>query len=190
MTKQRKVFLAIGACTAVLCACGAAVLWTVNPTTTSERAVSGFPSASPATRVDVNQTLQVPPGVLNSAAQQELDSLKASDKALVSAFLAGTPGPLDNYLLNLEGMTDMANARYGVPNPESWARALPIARVLEQGMCDCHQRNWLNQFITLGEAGLTGDLANYHAQGEVMAGISRFNDDSVDKLTVTANEVQ
>ena len=122
--------------------------------------------------------------MLTSLAQQKLDSLDAGDRGSVNAFLAKTPGPLDNYLLNLEGMTDVANARYGTPDAAAWARALPIARVLEQGMCDCAQRNWLNQFIALGESGLAGDRAKYHAQGEVMATIGRFNGDSVDKQIV------
>ncbi len=190
MKKQRKILLAIGACAAVLCACGAAVLWTNNQATASARAVNNLPATIPLTRIDTNRTAQVAPVVLNSTAWQTLDGLNASDKALVNAFLAHTPGPLDNYLLNLEGMTDMANARYGAPNPAAWARALPIAKVLEQGMCDCHQRNWLNQFIALGEAGLTGDLATYHAQGEVMATIDRFNGDSIDQQTVMASGVQ
>ena len=185
MTKQQKILLAVGLCALAVCAVGAGVFQFDHQPVSRRRALRGLPTTVPGSRLDDNRTVQIPPGVLNSSAQQKLDGLNASDKAAVSTFLAYTSGPLDNYLLNLEGMTDLANARYGEPDQAAWAQALPIARVLEEGMCDCAQRNWLNQFIALGESGLTGDAAKYHEQGEVMATIGRFNGDSVDRPTVT-----
>ncbi len=125
------------------------------------------------------QPTPLPSPALTSLEQQVFEKLDPGGKEAVAAFLARTPGPLDNYLLKLEGMVDLANARYGTPDRENWQQALPIARVLEEGMCDCAQRNWLNQFIATGEAGLTGDLATYHQQGETMAGIGRHNGDPV-----------
>ena len=111
--------------------------------------------------------------------REVFETLDPADKNAVAVFLANTPGPLDNYLLKLEGMTAVGNARYGAPDREGWQKALPVARVLEQSMCDCAQRNWLNQFVATGEAGVTGDLEEYHRRGEVMAGISRYNGDPV-----------
>ena len=116
---------------------------------------------------------------LTSPERAAFETLDPGGKEAVATFLTNTPGPLDNYLLNLEDMVDVANARYGTPDKERWRHALPVARVLEEGMCDCAQRNWLNQFIALGEAGLSEDLAAYHQQGETMASIGRRNDDPV-----------
>ena len=130
------------------------------------------PPASPAAPA-------VPAPELTSVQREVYEILDPAGKEAVAVFLANTPGPLDNYLLKLEGITNVGNARYNAPNRESWQEALPIARVLEQGMCDCAQRNWLNQFIATGEAGLSGDLDAYHQHGETMASISRYNGDPV-----------
>ena len=127
----------------------------------------------------LGQPTPLPSPALTSLEQQVFETLDPGGKETVAAFLAGTPGPLDNYLLKLEGMVDLANARYGTPDRENWQQALPVAKVLEEGMCDCAQRNWLNQFIATGEAGLAGDMAAYHQQGETMAGIGRHNGDPV-----------
>ena len=125
------------------------------------------------------QPTPLPSPALTSLEQQGFETLDPGGKEAVAAFLASTPGPLDNYLLKLEGMVDLANARYGEPDHDTWQQALPIAKVLEEGMCDCAQRNWLNQFIATGKAGLAGDLTAYHQQGETMAGIGRHNGDPV-----------
>ncbi len=126
-----------------------------------------------------SQPARPAPPALTSQERTIFETLDPGGKEAVAAFLASTPGPLDNYLLKLEGMVDLANARYGTPDRENWQQALPVAKVLEEGICDCAQRNWLNQFIATGEAGLTGDLTTYHQQGETMAGIGRHNGDPV-----------
>ncbi len=133
----------------------------------------------PKAQVQRSQPALLPSTALTSPERAVFETLDPGGKESVTAFLASTPGPLDNYLLKLEGMVDVANARYGAPDKESWQQALPVAKVLEEGMCDCAQRNWLNQFIAMGEAGLAGDLTAYHQQGETMAGIGRRNGDPV-----------
>ena len=40
---------------------------------------------------------------------------------------------------------------------EEWAKSIQQAQELLQGMCSCHQRNWLLQFIDCGNYALAGD---------------------------------
>ncbi len=157
----------------MLCVGAFAFAWTVHqhPTTKIK--------AQARAQAQRGQPTPLPSPALTSLEQQVFETLDPGGRQTVAAFLANTPGPLDNYLLKLEGMVDLANARYGTPDRENWQQALPVAKVLEEGMCDCAQRNWLNQFIATGEAGLSGDLATYHQQGETMAGIGRHNGDPV-----------
>ncbi len=155
-----------------LCAGALALAWTVHDQRTATETKARVPAPQ-------RQPTPLPAPALTSPEQQVFVTLDPGGKEAVTTFLARTPGPLDNYLLKLEGMVNLANARYGTPDREDWQQALPVAQVLEQGMCDCAQRNWLNQFIATGEAGLAGDLTAYHQQGETMAGIGRHNGDPV-----------
>lgn len=156
MTRTKKTAIFAGSSAVVLCA-GALVL-TKN---TGDKS----PVQAPV-QIRVGQPASLPPVELTSPEKQVFDGMDATGQKTVTSFLAQTPGPLDNYLLKLEGIVDVANARYGEPDRESWQQALPVARVLKEGMCDCAQRNWLNQFVALGESGLAGDMENYHQQGD------------------------
>lgn len=42
-------------------------------------------------------------------------------------------------------------------NHEQWAQAVPQAQELLNGLCTCHQRNWLLQFVACGNYALAGD---------------------------------
>ncbi len=126
-----------------------------------------------------DQPAELPPPPLTPAEQAVFARLDPGSREAACAFFFNTPGPLDNYLLKLEGIVNVGNARFGEPDPENWRLALPVAKILEQGMCDCAQRNWLNQFIATGEAGLAGDLEAYHRCGQTMASIARHNGDPV-----------
>ena len=170
MTTTKQVSLFAGLSAAALCV-GALVA----AKNTGEK--SSVQTSAPVQR---NQPVNSFPRVeLTSLEKQVFNEMDATGQKTVTAFLTQTPGPLDNYLLKLEGMVEVANAPYGEPDKASWERALPVAKILEQGMCDCAQRNWLNQFIVLGEVGLTGDRDQYHQQGKVMASIMRYDGDKI-----------
>jgi len=54
-------------------------------------------------------------------------------------------------LAQMVGLTDSPNQPL---NKEKWKKALPIAEKLVNQSADCEQRNWLNQFIAVGNMAL------------------------------------
>jgi hypothetical protein len=45
----------------------------------------------------------------------------------------------------------------------AWAKELPVAEQMQQGMCDCTERNWLNHFVETAKLALTGSSEYYKA---------------------------
>jgi hypothetical protein len=43
----------------------------------------------------------------------------------------------------------------------AWAKELPVAEQMLQGMCDCEERNWLNHFIETAKEALAGSSDYY-----------------------------
>ncbi len=74
----------------------------------------------------------------------------------------------DADLLKLSVMVDLTNADERHIDKERWSRAVPVAERLAQGPCDCEQRNWLTQFIRMGNDALTGSEEDYYRLVEVM----------------------
>ena len=83
-----------------------------------------------------------------------------------------------NELLKLSGLVNLAGSPYVSPDQEQWRQAIPVARDLERGTCDCAQRNWLKTFIQMGEFALAGDEENYRKHGEIMVTLGRSNEES------------
>jgi hypothetical protein len=54
-------------------------------------------------------------------------------------------------------------------NKDLWARQIPNAEKLLQGICDCEQRNWLNRFITTGNFALAGSVEEYYQSARILA---------------------
>jgi hypothetical protein len=53
-----------------------------------------------------------------------------------------------------------------------WAKQLPIAEQLLQGICDCEQRNWLNRFILTANDALAGS-SDYFASVQILDHLAR-----------------
>lgn len=83
-----------------------------------------------------------------------------------------------NELLNLSGLVNLASAPYAPPDRDQWRQALPIAKELVRGTCDCAQRSWLNTFIEMGAYALADDEENYRKHGEIIVTLGRNNDES------------
>ena len=83
-----------------------------------------------------------------------------------------------NELLKLSGLVNLAGALYAAPDQDQWRQALPVAKELVQGTCDCAQRSWLNTFIEMGAYALAGDEENYRKHGEIIVTLGRSNDES------------
>jgi len=66
-------------------------------------------------------------------------------------------------LKSLASLVNLAAAKQGSPNKDQWTQAIPIANKLLQGPCDCEQRNWLNQFVTMGNYALAGSPQYYQS---------------------------
>jgi hypothetical protein len=45
----------------------------------------------------------------------------------------------------------------GPTDSQQWAKSIQQAQEMLQGMCSCHQRNWLLQFIDCGNYAVAGD---------------------------------
>ena len=62
----------------------------------------------------------------------------------------------------------------GAPKPvepadsRQWAQSIQQAQEMLQGMCSCHQRNWLLQFIDCGHDAVAGD-PKYHEAVQQLA---------------------
>ena len=69
-------------------------------------------------------------------------------------------------------MVDLANAADRPPDKEKWQQALVIADKLQQGPCDCEQRNWLHHFIETGNSALTAP-ADYAENVQLMLKLAR-----------------
>lgn len=76
-------------------------------------------------------------------------------------------GVQDVDLKNLASMVHLDQAKHQGPNKDQWNQALPVAQKLLQGTCDCEQRNWLKQFVTMGNYALS-DSSQYYQSAQLM----------------------
>ena len=56
----------------------------------------------------------------------------------------------------------------------SWAKELPIAENMLQGICDCEERNWINHFIEAAKLALAGS-SDYYKSVAVLDQLPRDN---------------
>ncbi len=79
----------------------------------------------------------------------------------------------DRDLLALAQAVDLPNATSHRPDKERWKQALLVAERLEQGPCDCEQRNWLTHFIEMGHFALVGPEADYREAARLLSTLGR-----------------
>ncbi len=103
-----------------------------------------------------------------------LPPIRASEEPIVIPPLpANAVSVPDADLLKLSAMVNLPNADERRINKEQWALAVPIAKQLVQGPCDCEQRNWLNHYIELGNDALTGSDDAYYNLAVLMHKMAR-----------------
>ena len=86
----------------------------------------------------------------------------------------------DEDLLRLSAMVDLANAADRPPDKAGWQQALLIADRLQQGPCDCEQRNWLHHFVETGNSALTAS-ADYAENVQVMLTLARNDQQAMER---------
>ena len=79
----------------------------------------------------------------------------------------------DDDLLRLSALVDLASAADRPPNKDGWRQAISIAEQLQQGPCDCEQRNWLHHFVETGNSALGGSSSDYAENAQLMLTLAR-----------------
>ena len=105
---------------------------------------------------------------------------------LISPLPADAVSVPDDDLLRLCALVDLANAANHPPDKEGWKQAIPIAERLQQGPCDCEQRNWLHHFVETGNSALSDSADQYAENAQLMLTLAR-NDKQAMALSHKAN---
>lgn len=120
----------------------------------------------------------VPPHLEQATTYRTINSAPAPvSKPMTVSVPSSAPAVHDEDLKQLAGMVDLAKAKDAAPNAAKWSKALPLAKKLAGETCDCEQRNWLNQFITMGDYALAG-APEYHESAKLMDTLP-LNDDNL-----------
>lgn len=142
---------------------------TVSSPTRSRDQGSGVVATAPA-----HTDLATTPNASRQNSSGEATAANESTADLVKAIIppSGQPVP-DQSLLRLSSIVNIANSVNAVPDKARWEQALPIARTLSSGSCDCAQRIWLTHFIEMGEYAMNGDNQNYFAVAQGLVALGR-----------------
>jgi len=91
--------------------------------------------------------------------------------------LQAAPIPvLNSDLDRLAAAVKLGEANTGGVSKETWARQVPVAEKLLQGLCDCDQRNWLKHFVKTGNDALSGS-EDYYQSIQLLAKLRRSDQD-------------
>ncbi len=82
-------------------------------------------------------------------------------------------------LSNLAHQVHLKNSDLASVNKSEWQKALPKAKQLLQGACDCEERNWLNHFIETGSDAIAGSK-DYDAAAKLLVSLPK-NDEGSDE---------
>jgi len=86
-------------------------------------------------------------------------------------------------LSNLAQQVHLKNSNLASVNKSAWEKALPKARQLLQGACDCEERNWLNHFIETGTDAIAGSK-EYDDAAKLLVSLPK-NDEEATKHVVS-----
>ena len=114
-------------------------------------------------------------GAVAAQASNQARAASASNEVKISKLTMppkppATPAPAVNVtpadLENLARMVSLVDAPQQDFKKEQWEKAIPVAeKLMNNGSCDCEQRNWLTQFIAAGNMAISGSEEYYqHAQ--------------------------
>lgn len=86
-------------------------------------------------------------------------------------------------LNNLADSIKLDNGALENMDQSEWARELPIAEQMLQGICDCEQRNWLRRFVETANDALAGSN-EYYKSVQILDSLPR-NDAELTTRTVS-----
>ena len=84
-------------------------------------------------------------------------------------------------LTQLSVMVNLSDARNQEPNKAQWSQALPAAKKLLEGPCDCAQRIWLTHFVEMGDYAVSGSGSanDYRETAKLMTTLGRSDDEAM-----------
>ena len=85
----------------------------------------------------------------------------------------------DEYLQKLGLMVDPSGAALHNPDKAQWAKAMPVAKKLVEGPCDCAQRVWLKRFIEMGDFAMADSKDQYTKAAQFIATIGRNDEQAM-----------
>ena len=125
------------------------------------------------TQVQAQTVPATPIPLAEPVAVQPVALTVSEDANVIPSLPADATSVPDVDLLKLSTMVNLTNAEERHIDKEPWSRAVPIAQKLAQGPCDCEQRNWLVQFIQMGNDALAGSNDDYYRLATVMRKTAR-----------------
>ena len=165
MSNGRKALLiGTGSLAAVLYAAAFATSHLHHPQVVTARAVSA-PAKMPADAPTAPST--------SVGTAQALSTMPPQADITIPPLPANATSVPDDDLLRLCAMVSLANAANVPPDKAGWQQAIPIAEKLQQGPCDCEQRNWLHHFVETGNSALTDSADQYAENVQVLSTLAR-----------------
>jgi hypothetical protein len=81
-------------------------------------------------------------------------------------------------LSKLERQVHLKNSDLANVSKSEWEKALPKAKQLLQGACDCEERNWLNHFVETGNDALAG-AKEFQDSAKLLASLPKNDEEAV-----------
>jgi hypothetical protein len=131
-----------------------------RPATTKPAAPSLL--ASPGTEA---QPMEPPPAPVASPDIKTAGSPQISPPGAVATVQ-------DSDLQKLADAVKLGRTNTGDVGKDVWAREVPVAQKLLQGLCDCDQRNWLKHFVETGNQAVSGS-EQYYQSVQILATLRR-----------------
>jgi hypothetical protein len=142
---------------------------------TAEGAQPAIASSSAAAGSPGSSTIAQPPAL-------DLSSAEASVENTPSSAQPGMEAVQDADLAQLAVAVQLGASANSAADARKWAQQLPVAQGLKQKMCDCEQRNWLNQFIATGKDAVAGSPGYAHDL-DVLLDLPRNDDQLISGAT-------
>jgi len=169
-----KFFIGIGAAFFLVFFLGIAVVMGFEMVTDQP---SHLTAAKPADKpLPVASSLPPAPEVQTPAPSAEL-TLAAQPTPSPLIVQPANPTPVaDSDLVQLAEAVNLGGTNPNGVSKEVWAREVPVAERLLQGICDCDQRNWLKHFVETGNEALSGS-EDYFQSIQVLTKLRRNDQD-------------
>ncbi len=130
--------------------------------------VTGPTDSPPAASVQARVPVVRPVSIASSPSPLPLSAPTPVTLTMISTSITPPASTVQNAdLKHLAALVNLKRAKQERPDKTQWKQAIPAAQQLLLGTCDCEQRNWLKQFITMGDHALSNSK-DYYASAQLM----------------------